>query len=359
MIEAAVHLHTYRKMEAVLPAHDPWCSLNQPRSSIAYVCLQSGRKAWRSCSTPTLSVPLQNKSWHASIARSEVGYSSETRFHALFNGKFPHSSGARNGDGETSSDEEELDKVLDTTPAVRNEDSHGNKDAGEDDWRAFRARLIACEQTENTVSDYQDQKDSPRPFDKKWAHPIPFPETGCLLVATDKLDGHNPFERSVILLLRLGSPKPRDGPLGVILNRPVLQMRKGTDPLPERILQMLHNCRLFYGGPLSADIVLMMQTVEGVDHLEEIMPGVFYGYTDVHKLVSDLATDDNFRYFVGYTGWDFNQLKDEIDRGFWWVAACSPDLLREVQSGALWKEVLTAMGGEYADISRNWQGDKQ
>lgn len=233
----------------------------------------------------------------------------------------------------------------------------------EEDWRSFRARLVEGEHLESALSDSGDLgKDSlQRALNKNWAHALPFPETGCLLVATEKLDGQPPFERSVILLLRLGSSKPQDGPFGIILNRPILHTTKESEPITERMAQMLQNCRLFYGGPLPADIFLLMQAAEGFSHSEEIMPGVYYGYAHGLQQAADLTSQDkllnDFRFYVGYAGWDFNQLKDEIAEGFWWVAACSPELLKEVASDSLWQEVLVSMGGDYAEIGRKSQGD--
>lgn len=358
-------------MDAVAPSQDPWCSRSEACYSNAHLRLQGLRNTWRPSNFPAWRASAYAANPHASL-RLGVGSASINPFsarftsHFLLNSEHCHvcrGSGPRDDNQETSPEEEDCDKVLDTTPLVRNGESSnaGNRDASEDDWRAFRARLVVGEQVESASSDHQGQERVPRAFSKKWAHPIPFPETGCLLVATDKLDGQAPFERSVILLLRLGSAKPQDGPFGVILNRPILHMTKESEPVTERMAQMLRNCRLFYGGPLPADIFLLMQMSDGFKHLEEIMPGVYYGYAHGLQQVADLTIQDkilnDFRFYVGYAGWDFNQLKDEIAEGFWWVVACSPDLIKEVQSDTLWQEVLTSMGGEYAEIGRKSQGD--
>ncbi|MCO5599070.1 hypothetical protein L7F22_053169 [Adiantum nelumboides] len=361
-------------MEAVAPSHDPWCiSRSEACFAIAHLRLQGLRNTWRSCNSPVWRASAHSANPHASL-RLGIGSPSVNQFAARFNNKSllnfapehsPICRGSAPGDsnGDTSPEEEDRDKALETTPTVKNEGSLNaeSKGAGEDDWRAFRARLVVGEQAESAGLDYQGLESVPRALNKKWAHPIPFPETGCLLVATNKLDGQAPFERSVILLLRLGSGKPQDGPFGVILNRPILHMTKESEPITERMAQMLRNCRLFYGGPLPADIFLLMQMKDGFNNLEEIIPGVYYGYAHGLQQVADLTVQDkilnDFRFYVGYAGWDFNQLKDEIAEGFWWVAACSPELLKEVQIDVLWQEVLTSMGGEYAEIGRKSQGD--
>ncbi|KAL3578168.1 hypothetical protein D5086_019672 [Populus alba] len=60
------------------------------------------------------------------------------------------------------------------------------------DWREFRANLFAQEKAGKAESDAHNQTGTPqesKPLGLKWAHPIPVPETGCVLVATEKLDG--------------------------------------------------------------------------------------------------------------------------------------------------------------------------
>ena len=94
------------------------------------------------------------------------------------------------------------------------------------DWRSFRARLVAREQasTPEDLSSVVDQPPGPITIVDKWAHKIHEPEKGCLLIATEKLNGVHIFERTVILLLSTGPI----GPTGIILNRPSLMSIKET-----------------------------------------------------------------------------------------------------------------------------------
>ncbi|KAJ6744703.1 TRANSPORTER putative (DUF179)-RELATED [Salix purpurea] len=92
------------------------------------------------------------------------------------------------------------------------------------DWREFRANLFAQEKAGKAESNAHNQTGTPqesKPLGLKWAHPIPVPETGCVLVATEKLDGVRTFERTVVLLLRSGTRHPQEGPFGVVINRPL------------------------------------------------------------------------------------------------------------------------------------------
>ncbi|CAI0453923.1 unnamed protein product [Linum tenue] len=96
------------------------------------------------------------------------------------------------------------------------------------DWRWFRAKMVANEQAFMTASTDLDEKRTAQPppqlvtVGDRWAHAIHEPERGCLLIATEKLDGVHIFERTVVLLLSTGPA----GPLGIILNSPSLMSIK-------------------------------------------------------------------------------------------------------------------------------------
>ncbi|CAM9212609.1 unnamed protein product, partial [Heterosigma akashiwo] len=78
----------------------------------------------------------------------------------------------------------------------------------ETDWRAFRKNLIAA----------YGEDDRQLWSDNEWAHEITHVENGCLLIATDRADGH--FRRSVILVL---NHDPLKGSTGLVLNKPTSQ----------------------------------------------------------------------------------------------------------------------------------------
>jgi hypothetical protein len=65
------------------------------------------------------------------------------------------------------------------------------------DWRSYRALLYFNEEQYPLVEPVKIGG-------HKWAHSLVEPETGCLLIATEKLDGLHIFERTVILLLSAG-----------------------------------------------------------------------------------------------------------------------------------------------------------
>jgi hypothetical protein len=69
------------------------------------------------------------------------------------------------------------------------------------DWRSFRAKLVAADRASRSLEppsyvDPDSAVDHPPPpitVGDKWAHTIHEPEKGCLLIATEKLDGVHIF----------------------------------------------------------------------------------------------------------------------------------------------------------------------
>ncbi|KMZ64794.1 Transcriptional regulator [Zostera marina] len=245
------------------------------------------------------------------------------------------------------------------------------------DWRTFRAQLVAQEEkspeedSDNVASKMSSPSDSSKGIGKKWAHPISTPETGCILVATEKLDRVQNFERSVILLLRSGTRNPTEGPFGIIINRPLHKKIRQINSTNSDLALTFADCSLNFGGPLDASM-LLIQTKE--EHLpqretkvsslllpnfEEVVPGISFGAKNSLDEAAELVENgvlmaEDFRFFVGYAGWQIDQLRQEIESGYWVVAACSSDLIycSPEKCSGLWGEILQLMGGRYSELSR-------
>ncbi|XP_017233664.1 uncharacterized protein LOC108207741 [Daucus carota subsp. sativus] len=238
------------------------------------------------------------------------------------------------------------------------------------DWREFRASLFAHEQANIGSSDTRKQEVAglhSKPIGSKWAHPISSPEAGCVLVATEKLDGVRTFERTVVLLLKSGTRHPQEGPFGVVINRPLHKKMKHMKPTNLDLATTFSDCPLHFGGPLEASMFLL-RTGHKARHpgVEEVIPGLSFGarnsLDEAAELVKKgLIRPNDFRFFVGYAGWQLDQLKEEIDSDFWHVAACSANLIFGATANSstegLWEEILQRMGGHYSELSRKPKQD--
>ncbi|KAJ8904970.1 hypothetical protein NDN08_001482 [Rhodosorus marinus] len=186
-----------------------------------------------------------------------------------------------------------------------------------DDWRSFRARLVAQEKS---------GRDDAR-LPSRWAHEVSAVEKGCILVASPYFfnDSQEYFAQTVVFILEHGE----SGSCGVVLNRP------------------LRRSEIKITGNIEGD---------GLEGNTEVVKDVFVGgVPGAIQLAKKGQLDPNrLRFFYGYAGWEKNQLEEEVKEGAWFVAVTSNDVVTDhcIQlPRPLWRQVLDLMGGKYAAIS--------
>ncbi|KAI4389040.1 hypothetical protein MLD38_001304 [Melastoma candidum] len=233
-----------------------------------------------------------------------------------------------------------------------NDDSAGLP--GSADWRSFRARLVA---TERELASSRPNKALslesviPATVGERWAHTIHEVEKGCLLVATEKLDGVHIFERTVILVLSTGPI----GPTGIILNRPSLMSMKESRSSAYDVTGTFADRELYFGGPIE-DGLFLARGESGREARRsgvavEVMEGLYYGRKEGVGCVGEMVRRGvgevgEFRFFEGCCGWVKGQLSDEVRSGYWTVVACSQGVigLGSVGGVGLWDDVLGLLG---------------
>ncbi|GMH63796.1 hypothetical protein TrRE_jg6010 [Triparma retinervis] len=246
------------------------------------------------------------------------------------------------------------------------------------DWRQFRARLVADEkwredQTKAMAKSsfkrfflppaaddgYPAAKETSE-FPEHWAHPIHQVEHGSVLIANEKLGGV--FSRAVVLMLSVGHGKST----GVVINRPLDGTLKDAADcnVAKPIQSTFASSTVSYGGPVKEEDLAILHSNPIASGSREIIPGVFVGGSEgLRKLVCLREFHPTKALFTrGRAEWIPGQLDREIDRGVWRVASASPSLIlrhasagREQSESGLWNDILTTMGGEYANISDNFR----
>ncbi|GAB2234171.1 hypothetical protein Droror1_Dr00003409 [Drosera rotundifolia] len=139
---------------------------------------------------------------------------------------------------------------------------------------------------------------------------------GTFLVATDKLLG-SLFHKATILIV---SADHAAGFQGLIVNRHV-----DWDSLPELdYIKLLKQAPVSFGGPvMHPELPLVALTRTSVeDRYPQVLPGVYYldQVTTFHEIVEIKAGNwsvTDLWFFWGYSGWNWNQLFDEIAEGSW------------------------------------------
>ena len=165
---------------------------------------------------------------------------------------------------------------------------------------------------------------------------------GQLLIAEPSIIGDLSFNRAVILL----ADHNKEGSVGFILNKPLKFKLK--DLLPE----INSEFKIYNGGPVEQDNLYFIHNIPDlIKNSIEISNGIFWGgdFELTKELINNgLIKKKNIRFFLGYTGWDSNQLETEIKANAWILTKNSyENKILNKTSSQFWKERIMDIGGEY------------
>lgn len=172
------------------------------------------------------------------------------------------------------------------------------------------------------------------------------PSAGKLLISEPFLADPN-FKRSVILLTEYGE----EGSIGFILNQPSNLVVK--DLIPDL---WMADFPVFIGGPVEIDTIhFVHRCYNKLGGGEEIADGIYWGgdFETLKLLVNNNSIqEDEVKFFLGYSGWGFNQLEDELATNTWIVSdQYHQDTIFSNNEDELWKEVIINLGPKYAHVS--------
>ncbi|EGV43883.1 YqgE/AlgH family protein [Bizionia argentinensis JUB59] len=168
------------------------------------------------------------------------------------------------------------------------------------------------------------------------------PFKGNLLIAEPTIIGDTSFNRSIILL----ADHTEEGSIGFILNKPLEYTI--SDLIPE----IKSTFKVYNGGPVEQDNLYFIHKVpELIPNSVEISLGIYWG-GDFNKVAELIANNElnekNIRFFLGYSGWESNQLNDELKTNSWLVTEniYKQDII-EKDHETFWKEKMMEFGDEY------------
>ena len=169
------------------------------------------------------------------------------------------------------------------------------------------------------------------------------PKKGHLLIAEPAIIGDISFNRAVILL----ADHNDSGTVGFILNKPL------SFTLDELVPEISQNFKVYNGGPVEQDNLYFIHTSPALipDSLE-IASGVFWGgnfdavvdAVNNHKL-----SEKDIQFFLGYSGWDVQQLHSELASNSWILTTNNyRESIIEKMHSAFWREKMIELGGSYS-----------
>jgi putative transcriptional regulator len=168
-------------------------------------------------------------------------------------------------------------------------------------------------------------------------------QKGHLLIAEPSIIGDLSFNRSIILI----ADHNPEGSIGFILNKPLdftLQ-----DLIPEIEIPF----EVYNGGPVEQDnLYYIHKTPELIPNSIEISDGLYWGgdFQKVTELIKkDQLKGEDIRFFLGYSGWETNQLTSEL-RSNTWILSENMHRKRIIEkvNTSFWKEKMLELGGDYS-----------
>ena len=170
-----------------------------------------------------------------------------------------------------------------------------------------------------------------------------YPKKGDLLIAEPAIIGDVSFNRSIVLL----ADHTSDGSIGFILNKPL------EYTISDLIPQIEARFKVYNGGPVEQDNLYFIHKVpELVPNSIEISLGIYWGgdFNKVAQLIADnQITENDIRFFLGYSGWDANQLENELEANSWLISENIYEKnIIEKNYASFWKEKMLELGGEYS-----------
>ncbi|WP_341215383.1 YqgE/AlgH family protein [uncultured Wocania sp.] len=169
------------------------------------------------------------------------------------------------------------------------------------------------------------------------------PKKGNLLIAEPAIIGDVSFNRSIVLL----ADHSHEGSIGFILNKPLEYTI--SDLVPEVEAEF----KVYNGGPVEQDNLYFIHKVPDlIPESIEISLGIYWGgdFNKVAELIANGSIkESDIRFFLGYSGWETNQLDEELKANSWVVTSnIYKEYIIEKNYESFWKEKMLEFGGEYS-----------
>ncbi len=167
------------------------------------------------------------------------------------------------------------------------------------------------------------------------------PKQGIILISEPSLKDFY-FRQSVILL----AEHNEEGTFGVIVNKPI-------NTRLDEVIKGFHgyDFPVYLGGPVKNDSIFFIHTNPDVEKSLRIMDGLYWGGSleTIHTLIeTGKITENDIRFYLGYSGWNPNQLDREISEKSWVLSHASSREVINPHPEKLWSNYLKNMGNDYA-----------
>lgn len=174
------------------------------------------------------------------------------------------------------------------------------------------------------------------------------PVNGCLLISEPFLEDSY-FHRSVVLVCN----NDEQGAFGFVLNKYLPLQLSDLDVAFEN-----YKGKVALGGPVDNDSLYFIHRlgdqISGALHIKD---DLYYGgdFDELNALLqTNPALTDKIRFFIGYSGWETNQLEEELNINTWRVVLdYSLDKLMTDFTEDIWKDIMRQQGRKFSILSNS------
>ena len=151
------------------------------------------------------------------------------------------------------------------------------------------------------------------------------------------------FKRSVVLLTEHNAK----GTFGFILNKPLdIYLNDVLQDFPP------FESPVFMGGPVQPDTLFFIHTQGNIiSESIQVKDNIYWSGNIEHlkQLIIDQQIFPNeVMFFIGYSGWDASQLKNEIKEESWIIAAPELKNINQLKNKDLWRKSLQKMSSKHS-----------
>jgi len=151
------------------------------------------------------------------------------------------------------------------------------------------------------------------------------------------------FFKSIILITHHNSEET----IGLIINNPSkIKLYEIIDDLPKS------DFPVYIGGPVAKNSIHYIHVLgDAIPNSIKIIEGLYFGgnFDTVKDLIWNKKINKNqIRFFAGYSGWEANQLQNELKEDSWLIKEKNKILSMKYSNLELWSKVLRKMEKKYA-----------
>lgn len=172
------------------------------------------------------------------------------------------------------------------------------------------------------------------------------PSRGKILISEPFLRDAT-FGRSVILLI----DHTEEGSMGLVMNKQLPLFL--NDIIKE--FRYLDEIPLYKGGPVATDTLFYLHTMADIPGSITICKGLYLnGDFELIKsyILQGNKVDGCIRFFLGYSGWESEQLATELKENTWIVSEEDKTYLMKENIKDMWRKALERLGSKYEAWSR-------